>query len=174
MRGHLIHLVCGSTGAGKTTYSRQLADALSGVVFSVDQWMATLFWIDSPKPLQATWSMERVERCAAQIWATASEVAPLGVPCVLDLGFTQRGTRARFVQLARQSGLSAQLHVLDVPTDERWRRVLARNTAGGTAAQLPFDVTRDMFDFVETLWEPPTDEELAACDGIRAAGPAPG
>jgi hypothetical protein len=32
---------------------------------------------------------------------------------------------------------------------------------------LPFNVTREMFDFVESLWEPPTDAELAASNGVR-------
>jgi len=27
-------------------------------------------------------------------------------------------------------------------------------------------VTREMFDFVEAMWEPPTAEEMAARDGI--------
>ena len=56
---------------------------------------------------------------------------------------------------------------LDAPREERWRRVQARNAEKGATYQLPFAVTRDMFDFVETLWEPPTDQELARCNGIR-------
>jgi nucleoside-triphosphatase THEP1 len=32
-----IHLICGSTGAGKTTYANRLAEEVGGVVFSIDQ-----------------------------------------------------------------------------------------------------------------------------------------
>src|SRR5689334_16988583 len=45
---HLVHLICGSTGAGKTTYARRLADEIGAVVFSIDEWMAALFWMDAP------------------------------------------------------------------------------------------------------------------------------
>ena len=33
-----LHLVCGSTGAGKTTYAIALADRLCAVRFSIDEW----------------------------------------------------------------------------------------------------------------------------------------
>jgi predicted kinase len=164
---HLIHLVCGSTGAGKTTYARQLSLELGAVRFSIDEWMTTLFWMDSPQPLEPAWSIERVERCLAQIWATASQVAARGVPCVLDVGLGRAQHRARFVTLAGEAGLSVQLHFIDVPAQERWRRVQHRNAAKGGTHNLPFDVTREMFDFVETLWEPPTDREMALCNGVR-------
>src|SRR6476659_443132 len=97
---HLIHLVCGSTGAGKTTYSMHLSTRIGAVRFSIDEWMTTLFWMDTPTPIDPSWSMERVERCSTQIWTTVAQVAALGVPCVLDLGFSQANSRARFGKLA--------------------------------------------------------------------------
>lgn len=167
MTDNCIHLICGSTGAGKTTYAQALSDRIGGIRFSIDEWMTVLFWMDSPQPLQPAWSMERVERCLAQIWLTASGVAQRGVPCVLDIGLSQASSRARFGKLANERGLSTQLHYVDVPAEERWRRVEARNAAKGGTYHLPFDVTRDMFDFVETLWEPPTDAEMAASHGVK-------
>lgn len=123
--------------------------------------------MDSPQPIEPAWSIERVERCLTQIWSTASQVAKRGVPCVLDVGLGQAAVRARFVKLADGLGLSVRLHFVDVPAEERWRRVEARNARRGDNDHLPFDVTREMFDFVETLWEPPTDEEFAVCNGVR-------
>lgn len=171
---HLIHLICGSTGAGKTTYAKRLADQLGAVRFSIDEWMTALFWMDAPQPIDAAWSMERVERCNAQIWRTAADLANHNVPIVFDLGFPTQEERQRFRSLAGSAGLSVQLHYLDVPIDERWRRVQARNEAGADVNQLPFQVTRDMFDFVETLFEAPTDEELLAADGIRVTASCTG
>jgi predicted kinase len=165
---HLIHLVCGSTGAGKTTYALELADRLGAVRFSIDEWMTTLFWPDSPQPIEAAWTLERVERCYERIWATARQVAARGVPCVLDLGFSQAASRTRFARLAHDAGLTAQLHFIDVPAEERWRRVQARDRGDGESRQLGFEVTREMFDFVEGLWEPPTEAEMRALDGVRA------
>jgi hypothetical protein len=51
MQRHLIHLICGSTGAAKTTYALQLAAELGAIRFLIDEWMAALFWMDSPHPL---------------------------------------------------------------------------------------------------------------------------
>lgn len=167
MTEHLVHLVCGSTGAGKTTYARELCARIGGVRFSIDEWMSTLFWMDSPKPLDAAWSVERVDRCLSQIWALAEQVAARGVPCVLDVGLSRASSRDRFYGLAGEAGLSVRLHVLDVPAAERWRRVEARNRERGATYDLPFDVSREMFDFVETLWEPPGEEEMKARHGVR-------
>jgi len=166
---YLVHLICGSTGAGKTTYARQLAERIGAVRFSIDEWMTTLFWMDTPNPLRAAWSMERVERCYSQIWTVASQVAARRVPCVLDLGFTQANSRARFVGVAGEADFPVQLHLVQLTAEERWRRVQARNSKKDEACQLPFDVTREMFDFVETLWEPPTQEEMATCNGIKVS-----
>jgi hypothetical protein len=30
-------------------------------------------------------------------------------------------------------------------------------------------VTHPMFDFIETIWQPPTPEEMSAFDGVRIA-----
>ncbi len=170
MTRHLIHLVCGSTGAGKTTYANRLNAEVGGVVFSIDQWMTALFWMDSPSPIEAAWSMERVRRCNGQIWTVAAQVAARGTPCILDLGFTRLKERSEIAARARATAFSVQLHVLDVPVTERWRRVQSRNAEKGETYQLEFAVTREMFDFVETLWEPPDEREMAACDGVRVAG----
>jgi predicted kinase len=161
----LIHLICGSTGAGKTTYARELNAQIQGVHFSIDDWMATLFWMDNAAPSDPTWAIERVERCMTQIWATAEQVATRGVPCILDFGFGKQDLRARFSSLAQAAGVSATLHFLDVPADERWRRVQQRNK--DQSGQLSFAITREMFDFVESLWEPPSIEEMQIMAGLR-------
>jgi len=36
-------LVCGPTGAGKTTYSLSLSKEIDAIRFSIDPWMQTLF-----------------------------------------------------------------------------------------------------------------------------------
>ena len=59
-----------------------------------------------------------------------------------------------------------KLHLVDAPREQRWARVCGRNAEAGEGGQLPFALTREMFDFVESLWEPPSAAELAACDGV--------
>lgn len=162
-----MHFICGSTGAGKTTYAIKLCAEIGAVRFSIDEWMAGLFWMDTPQPLDPAWSIERVDRCFSQMWRTATDVAACGLPVVLDWGFGSAKQRAHYADLAAKASTPVKLHVLDVPADERWSRVRRRNDGGRESCQLPFDVTREMFDFVETMWEPPTPAELEALE--RAA-----
>jgi len=160
-----FHLVCGSTGAGKTTYAMALADRLGGVRFSIDEWMTTLFGKDVPQPLDFSWMMERIGRCEAQIGQIAIQCGNRGAPVVLDLGFTTADHRARLASVARNAGFSASLHFLDVPADVRWSRVEARNQHKGETFAL--EVTRPMFDFIESIWQPPGQTEMTDLNGIR-------
>ncbi len=167
---HKVHLICGSTGAGKTTYARELCARIGAVHFSIDQWMTTLYWMDSADPIDPAWAMVRVERCMTQIWTTVRQVAERGTPCVLDLGFTTATHRTEAARLAADAGLSVHLHVLDVDADERWRRIEARNATPADADRLPFAISREMFDYVETMWQVPSDEEKRALNAIVVVG----
>lgn len=162
-----VHLLCGSTGAGKTSYGRRLAGEIGGILFSIDEWMTALFWPDSPDPIDPVWAMERVARCKTLIWKTAVDLARAGTAPILEIGLTTAASRQEIAGWAAEAGLPVQLHFVDVPTEERWRRVDARNHDGGEGGQLSFAVTREMFDFVEGMWEPPGEAEMDALNGVR-------
>jgi len=166
----LVHLICGSTGAGKSTYALALCRDAGAVYFSIDEWMASLFWMDAPKPIDGAWALARVERCMTQIWTVAARVAERGVPVVLDFGFGTPELRARFGDLARDRGFAVRLHVLDVAAEERWRRVQARNAGAGETRHLDFAITREMFDFVEATWRAPDADEMTRYNGVRIEG----
>lgn len=161
-----FHLVCGSTGAGKTTYALDLAQQLNGVRFSIDEWMVALFAKDRPEPMPFDWVVERVERCEQQIGRMAVQCARAGAAPVLDLSFLRASNRANFAALADEAGFSVVLHFLDVPAEERWNRVKARNETRGETFSL--DVPKWMFDFMEKIWEPPTPAEMLAYNGEYA------
>ena len=152
-----IHLLTGGTGAGKTTYARTLAARHGAMRFSIDDWMVRLFWVDSPQPPCFDWTMERIGRVEAQMRDNISALAQIGVDSVLDLGFTKRAHRADFAQFAAELGLPVTLHWIDLPADERWRRVEQRNAQKGASFAMAVD--RDMFDFMEGVWEAPTVAE---------------
>lgn len=154
----LINLVCGPTGAGKSTYSERLAQHVSGVRFSIDEWMEQLHNPDKPDELRFEWFYERVQRNCAQMRTVALRLAELDVPSVFDCGLTNSTERAIFADWAEERGLSYRLHFVDVPKDLRWQRVQIRNAEQAETYQ--FHVDRGMFDFIETLWEAPTDAEL--------------
>lgn len=160
-----VHLVTGGTGAGKTWHAIALAERFRAVRFSIDDWMTRLFWPDSPDPIAFEWTMARIGRCEAQIREQVAALAAIGTASVLDLGFTKADHRASFGDFARASGADVRLHWVDVPSNERWRRVQGRNAERGKTYAMQVD--RAMFDFMEDEWEPPSESEMAALNGVR-------
>lgn len=161
----MIHLVCGSTGAGKTTHAVKLARELGALHLSIDDWMVGLFTPDKPERPDWQWIDERVRRCERRMVATALDVGRLDVPTVLDLGLQRAEQRQRVANPALAAGLAVRLHFIDVDVEERWRRVERRNATKGETFRLA--VTRPMFDFIETIWQPPDAAEMAALNGVR-------
>lgn len=151
-----LYLITGGTGAGKTTYARKLASEIGAVRFSIDDWMTTLFWMDSPDPISFDWAMERINRSETQIWETTRQILAQDLPVILDLGFTKASHRRKFYDLAKTASTETELHWVDVAPDERWRRVQSRNAEKGETFAM--DVPRDMFDFMENEWEAPEGE----------------
>lgn len=163
-KSELIHLICGPTGSGKTTYSQVLADEISGICFSIDEWMVSLFGEDAPKDLTPAWFVPRVSRCEAQMWAMALQLGKLGIPSILDFGFQRHEHRQSYVSLIRAAQYSAKLHFLDVDASVRWERVQSRNAERGKTFRM--EITRGMFDYIETIWEPPGDDEIKLISGM--------
>ena len=168
-----LNLVFGPCGAGKTTYAHDLARREGAVAFVLDEWGARLFGPDVNGPLDFGWMLERLGRCDALIWSTATAVLAAGTSVVLDLGLMRREHRERIRKLAQEAGLSVQWHFVDAPQAVRRARVAGRNeTKGETFAK---EVPPEMFDMFEALYEAPAPAELegavlsVADDGAIAA-----
>ena len=89
----------------------------------------------------------------------------LGLSVVLDFGLWARVERDEMRSVARRIGVGVELHYLDVPADELWRRIDARNS------QPPWDsypIRRADLDGWLPRFEAPDDAELALFD------PSPG
>lgn len=152
------HLVCGSTGAGKTTYAIKLAEDAGAIRFTIDEWMAGLFFPDAPQPLSYQWALERVIRCENRILSVCGQIARAELDIIFDFGFFTREQRERIREAVLGLGLRPKLHYLPVAAHLRWQRVDRRNTEKSTTYEI--EVTRGMFDFCEDLFEAPTAEEL--------------
>jgi predicted kinase len=160
------YLLAGSTGAGKSTFARELVQRTGGVRFSIDEWMSNLFWMDCPEKNDLAFALDRMARCEEQIAAVARQLSGAGVDAILDLGFTQRSQREVWLQRALNAGIAIDLHVLNLPAEVRWQRVCERNA--GSSETFSFAVTREMFDFMEARWEQPNATELAAFRQLNA------
>ena len=113
-------LTCGLPGAGKTTLATQLAADRSAVRLTKDEWL----WALGSTP----WDAPTREKVEHELWRLAQEILRLGLSVVLDFGLWARIERDEMRSVARGLGVGVELHYLDVPTDELWRRIEARNS----------------------------------------------
>jgi predicted kinase len=112
-------LTCGLPGAGKTALARQLAADRRAVRLTTDEWL----WALGSTP----WDTPTQERVEHELWRLAQEVLRLGLSVVLDFGLWARTERDEMRSVARGFGVGVELHYLEVPADELWRRIEARN-----------------------------------------------
>jgi len=117
-RARLI-LTCGLPGAGKTTLARQLAADRGAVRLTKDEWL----WALGASPWD-TLTNDKVER---ELWRIAQEILNLGASVVLDFGLWARVERDEMRTAARGLGVGVELHYLNAPIDELWRRIQTRN-----------------------------------------------
>jgi predicted kinase len=146
-------LTCGLPGAGKTKLARQLAADRGAVRLTKDEWLTALG--SSP------WDEPTREKVEDELWRLAQEILRLGLSVVLDFGLWARIERDDMRAAARGLGVGVELHYLDAPTDELWRRIEARNS------QPPWDsypIRRADLEGWARLFQAPDAVELALFD----------
>jgi predicted kinase len=74
------------------------------------------------------------------------------------LGLSKQEHREKFRAFAKANNFEIKLHFLDISAETRWKRISSRNKEKGETFE--FEVTRENFDFMETWFETPTDDEL--------------
>jgi predicted kinase len=130
-----------------------LAADRSALRLTQDEWLIALGSTPWDEPTR-----EKVDR---ELWRLAQEVLRLGLSVVLDFGLWARIERDQMRGVARGLGVGVELHCLDVPTDELWRRIEARNS------EPPWDsypIRRADFDGWLRVFQPPDAAELALFD----------
>jgi predicted kinase len=125
-----------------------------------DEWLTALG--SSP------WDTPTREKIERELWRLAQEILGLGLSVVLDFGLWARSERDEMRSAARSIGVAVELHFLDVPPDELWRRIEARNS------QPPWDsypIRRSDLDGWLAIFQPPDSAELALFDPPPPAPP---
>jgi predicted kinase len=107
-------------GAGKTTRAKQLAVDRSAVRLTKDEWL----WALGAIP----WDAATNDKIEGELWRIAQEIVSLAVSVVLDFGLWAQVERDEMRTVARRLGVGVELHYLDAPLDELWRRTEARNS----------------------------------------------
>ena len=150
-----LYLVCGLPGAGKTTRSRQIADALAAVHLCADEWVLGL-----GRSLVDYDFRIRVQECLLN---HAGHLLRGKISVIVEFGSWHRQERDVLRQVAARQNAVTELHFLDAPLPELARRVRARG--GSDAEALVTDVLlKDHGKF-----EKPSPEEVALFD--RYVGP---
>jgi predicted kinase len=96
-----------------------------------------------------------------ELWQLAQEILRLGLSVVLDFGLSARSERDHMRSVARGLGVGVELHFLDVPVDELWRRIEVRNS------EPPWDsepIRRAHLDEWAAAFQVPDAAELALFD----------
>ena len=146
-------LICGLPGSGKTTLAKQLAEEVPAVRLCPDEWKHDL-GIDY-------YDEQGRVRLEKRLWQLGQELLGLGQSVILENGFWAREERDELRLAARSLGVAVELHYLEAPVDELWRRLEIRNEEGepGTAP-----IKREDLDTWAQQFEAPDAAELALFD----------
>jgi predicted kinase len=146
-------LTCGLPGAGKTALAKQLAADRSAVRLTKDEWL----WALGSTP----WDEPTREKVEQELWRLAQEILSLGLSVVLDFGLWARTERDEMRVAARGLCVDVELHYLDVPADELWRRIEARNSEPPWNS---YPIRRADLDGWLHVFQAPDADELALFD----------
>src|SRR5688572_18716211 len=151
-RARLI-LICGLPGSGKTTLAKQLATEVPAVRLCPDEWKHDL-GIDY-------YDEQGRVRLEQRLWLLCQELLGLGQSVILENGFWAREEREELRLGGQSLGVAVELHFLDAPVDELWRRLEIRNEEGkpGTAP-----IRREDLEKWSQQFEAPDAAQLALFD----------
>lgn len=146
-------VLCGLPGSGKTTRAKQLEAELRAVRLCPDEWLQAL-GID-------LWDGAARTRVEALQWAIAQRLLKVGGTVIIEWGVWAREERDALRLGARAHGARVELHHLDVPLDELWRRLQVRNQRGDPSEAI---IEREHLEEWWCIFQAPTADELALYD----------
>lgn len=151
-KGTLIFF-CGKMGAGKSTYSKNLANELSAVFLSEDAWLSSIY----PEEIKSfddyiKYSM----RLKPLLKEHVQSILYLGISVVMDFPGNTKKQRAWFKEIFSEAHISHKLIYLKAEDQLCLNRLAQRRKSSPERAQ--FD-TEEVFHQVTSYFQAPTDDE---------------
>lgn len=147
-------VLAGMPGSGKSVLAGRLATDRGAFHLDPDTWFMAL-GLD-PHDGAKRETFEQLQ------WEQGIRLLGLGVSVIAESAGWREVARERRRQSVVPLGVRTELHVLDVPLDERWRRIQLRNTRPDAVP-----ITREQLAAFDRFWEPPGDAERARYDVVR-------
>lgn len=148
-----LHLMVGLPCSGKTTLAQQIENERAALRLTTDEWHVRLFGQDAEEAEHDA----RHSLIEALLWNIASRALELGTNVILDFGFWAREEREDYRLRAKRLGASCEVHFLDVPEDELFRRLALRNSQPSEQSfHIPEESMKPWIEFFQR----PTLEEL--------------
>ena len=105
-------IVCGLSGAGKTTHGKALAEKVGAIRLSPDEWMETLTITLGDEDLRG--------RIEALQWDLTNDLLRLGQSVIIEWGTWARAEREALRDDAQDLGAAVELHYLSQSVDVLW------------------------------------------------------
>lgn len=147
--GRLV-VVTGLPGSGKTTLATALAETMPACRMCPDDWMMAA-GID-------LWDASARARIEAFQLTLSLDLLRGGQHVVIEWGVWTRAERDALRDAARAVGAAVELRYVFADVDELWRRIVARDLEGRWGSR---SIQRHELDEWATVYEPPTDDEVA-------------
>jgi predicted kinase len=147
----IVYLLCGLTGSGKSTYSKQLQTEQHIPRFSLDEEYFAM--MDNKRPERHDFEMER--RAEEKILVQMKELLTDGQSLILDHGFWKKANREKYCQLIREYGGEPKLIYFKVSKEELLRRLAERNETAQIGTHI---VTPEMLNTFYEWFEAPHGE----------------
>ena len=148
-----LHLMVGLPCSGKTMLAKKLEHGLPALRLNLDEWHIRLFGQDAEEPEHDA----RHSLIETMLWNIASRALELGANVILDYGLWAREEREDYRSRAKQLGASSEVHYLDVPEDELFRRLEKRNSR---PSQDSFHISEESMKPWIEFFQRPTPDEL--------------
>lgn len=118
-----FHIICGFLGAGKTTYSKKLAQEIGAEHLNADEWCMTRF---KKEEYETKWE-ECFIKTVEMMWERAQTLSKEGKSVIFDTGFWHKKERMEAWEKAQKLGFTPIIDYVYAPDSVLKSRIARRN-----------------------------------------------